>query len=178
MEIKRAQAQAMKDAMPVIRDVANKFYDMTGRQYGFFEEYKMDDADVALVVIGSSAGTGKEAVDRLRSEGQKVGLIKLRVFRPFPRIPLAEAMCKVKAVAIMDKAEGFSNSGGPLFNEARNSLYDLPDKPYAVNYIYGLGGRDITVEDFYDIYRDLYVICENDDPGDVYRYVGVRDSRY
>ena len=178
MEIKRAQAQAMKDAMPVIRDVANKFYDMAGRQYGFFEEYKMDDADVALVVIGSSAGTGKEAVDRLRSEGQKVGLIKLRVFRPFPRIPLAEAMCKVKAVAIMDKAEGFSNSGGPLFNEARNSLYDLPDKPYAVNYIYGLGGRDITVEDFYDIYRDLYVICENDDPGDVYRYVGVRDSRY
>ena len=178
MEIKRAQAQAMKDAMPVIRDVANKFYDMTGRQYGFFEEYKMDDADVALVVIGSSAGTGKEAVDRLRSEGQKVGLVKLRVFRPFPRIPLAEAMCKVKAVAIMDKAEGFSNSGGPLFNEARNSLYDLPDKPYAVNYIYGLGGRDITVEDFYDTYRDLYVICENDDPGDVYRYVGVRDSRY
>lgn len=178
MEVKRAQAQAMKDAMPVIRDVAKKFYDMTGRKYGFFEEYQMDDADVALVVIGSSAGTGKEAVDRLRSEGQKVGLIKLRVFRPFPRIPLAEAMCKVKAVAIMDKAEGFSNSGGPLFNEARNSLYDLDDKPYAVNYIYGLGGRDITVEDFYDIYRDLYVICENDDPGDVYRYVGVRDSRY
>lgn len=124
MEIKRQQAQAMKDAMPVIRDVAEKFEEMTGRSYGFFEEYRMDDAEVALVVIGSSAGTGKEAVDRLRAEGKKVGLIKLRVFRPFPRIPLAEAMCKVKAVAIMDKAESFSNSGGPLFNEARNSLYD------------------------------------------------------
>ena len=133
MEIKRAQAQAMKDAMPVIRDVAEKFEDMTGRKYGFFEEYMMDDAEVALVVIGSSAGTGKEAVDRLRAEGKKVGLIKLRVFRPFPRIPLAEAMCKVKAVAIMDKAESFSNSGGPLFNEARNSLNDLPNAPYAVN---------------------------------------------
>ncbi|MGI6722150.1 MAG: pyruvate ferredoxin oxidoreductase [Anaerovoracaceae bacterium] len=178
MEIKRSQAQAMKDAMPVIRDVAKKFEKMTGRSYGFFEEYKMDDADIALVLIGSSAGTGKEAVDRLREEGKKVGLIKLRVFRPFPRIPLAEAMCKVKAVAIMDKAESFSNSGGPLFNEARNSLYDLPDKPYAINYIYGLGGRDITVEDFYNIYQDLYVICDNDDPGDVYRYIGVRDSRY
>lgn len=177
MEIKRAQAQAMKDAMPVIRDVAEKFEDMTGRKYGFFEEYMMDDAEVALVVIGSSAGTGKEAVDRLRAEGKKVGLIKLRVFRPFPRIPLAEAMCKVKAVAIMDKAESFSNSGGPLFNEARNSLYDLDNAPYAVNYIYGLGGRDIRVEDFYDIYQDLYVIYDNDDPGDVYRYIGVRDER-
>ena len=178
MEIKRQQAQAMKDAMPVIRDVAEKFEEMTGRSYVFFEEYRMDDAEVALVVIGSSAGTGKDAVDRLRVEGKKVGLIKLRVFRPFPRIPLAEAMCKVKAVAIMDKAESFSNSGGPLFNEARNSLYDLEDKPYAVNYIYGLGGRDITVEDFYDIYQDLFVIYDNDDPGDVYRYIGVRDSRF
>ena len=138
----------------------------------------MDDAEVALVVIGSSAGTGKEAVDRLRAEGKKVGLIKLRVFRPFPRVPLAEAMCKVKAVAIMDKAESFSNSGGPLFNEARNSLYDLPNKPYAINYIYGLGGRDITVEDYYEIYKDLFIINETDDPGDVYRYIGVRDSRY
>lgn len=178
MEIKRQQAQAMKDSMPVIIDVAKRFEEMTGRSYGFFEEYLMDDAEVALVIIGSSAGTGKEAVDRLRAEGKKVGLIKLRVFRPFPRIPLAEAMCKVKAVAIMDKAESFSNSGGPLFNEARNSLYDLPNKPYAVNYIYGLGGRDITVEDFYDIYQDLFVIYDNDDPGDVYRYIGVRDSRF
>lgn len=178
MEFKRAQAQAMKDAMPVIMDVAERFERMTGRKYGFFEEYMMDDAEVAIVVIGSSAGTGKEAVDRLRSEGKKVGLIKLRVFRPFPRIPLAEAMCKVKAVAIMDKAESFSNSGGPLFNEARNSLYDLENKPYAINYIYGLGGRDITVEDYYEIFQDLFVIYDNDDPGDVYRYIGVRDSRF
>lgn len=178
MEFKRQQAQAMKDAMPVIMDVAERFERMTGRQYGFFEEYMMDDAEVALVAIGSSAGTGKEAVNRLRSEGKKVGLIKLRVFRPFPRIPLAEAMCKVKAVAIMDKAESFSNSGGPLFNEARSSLYDLRDKPYCINYIYGLGGRDIRVEDFYDIFQDLFVIAENDDPGDVYRYIGVRDSRF
>ena len=178
MEFKRQQAQAMKDVMPVIMDVAECFERMIGRQYGFFEEYMMDDAEVALVAIGSSAGTGKEAVDRLRSEGKKVGLIKLRVFRPFPRIPLAEAMCKVKAVAIMDKAESFSNSGGPLFNEARSSLYDLRDKPYCINYIYGLGGRDIRVEDFYDIFQDLFVIAENDDPGDVYRYIGVRDSRF
>ena len=178
MEVKRAQAQAMKDSMPVILEIGKAYEKLTGRKYRFFEEYMMDDADVALVVMGSSAGTGKEAVDRLRAEGRKVGLIKLRVFRPFPRRPLAAAMCKVKAVAIMDKAESFSNSGGPLFNEARSSLYDLPDKPYAVNYIYGLGGRDIRVEDYYDIYQDLYDIIDEDDPGDVYRYVGVRDSRY
>ena len=178
MEAKRAQAQSMKDSMAVIMDVANEFKELTGRDYGFFEEYMMGDAEVALVVIGSSAGTGKEAVDRLRGEGKKVGLIKLRVFRPFPRKPLAYAMCKVKAVAVMDKAESFSNSGGPLFNEARSSLYDLPNKPFVINYIYGLGGRDITVEDFYEIYQDLFVIYRTDDPEDVYRYIGVRDSRY
>ena len=87
-------------------------------------------------------------------------------------------MLKVKAVAIMDKAESFSNSGGPLFSEARSSLYDLPNKPYCINYIYGLGGRDITVEDYYEIFNDLFIIHDTDDPGDIYRYVGVRDSRY
>ena len=178
MEVKRQQAQAMKDSMPVILEVAEKFEKMTGRSYGFFEEYRMEDAEVAVVVIGSSAGTGKEAVDRMREEGLNVGLIKLRVFRPFPREMLAQAMCRVKAVAIMDKAESFSNSGGPLFNEARSALYDLPDRPYAINYIYGLGGRDITVEDFREIYGDLFIIAEEEDPGDVYRYIGVRDSRY
>lgn len=178
MEVKRQQAQAMKDSMPVILEVAEKFRQMTGRSYGFFEEYMMEDAEVAVVVIGSSAGTGKEAVNRLRAEGRKVGLIKLRVFRPFPRIPLAEAMCRVRAVAVMDKAESFSNSGGPLFNESRSALYDLPGRPYAINYIYGLGGRDITVDDFYEIYRDLFIIADTNDPGDVYRYIGVRDSRY
>ena len=178
MEVKRAQAQAMKDSMPVILEIAEKYEKLTGRSYGFFEEYRMDDAEVAVVVIGSSAGTGKEAVDRMRREGKKVGLIKLRVFRPFPRELLAQAMCRVKAVAIMDKAESFSNSGGPLFNEARSALYDLPGRPYAINYIYGLGGRDITVEDFYEIYGDLFIIARDNDPGDVYRYIGVRDSRY
>lgn len=178
MEVKREQAQAMKDAMPVILEVGKKFEAISGRPYKFFEEYMMDDAEVALVVMGSSAGTGKEAVDRLRAEGKKVGLIKLRVFRPFPRRPLAASMCKVKAVAIMDKAESFSNSGGPMFSEARSALYDLPERPYCINYIYGLGGRDIRVEDFYDIYNDLFEIVEQDDPGDVYRYLGVRDSRY
>ena len=178
MEVKRQQAQAMKDSMPVILEIAEKFEKMTGRSYAFFEEYCMEDAEVAVVVIGSSAGTGKEAVDRMRDEGRKVGLIKLRVFRPFPREMLAQAMCRVKAVAIMDKAESFSNSGGPLFNEARSALYDLADRPYAINYIYGLGGRDITVEDFREIYGDLFIIADENDPGDVYRYIGVRDSRY
>lgn len=178
MEIKRKQAQAMKDSMPIIEEVAEQFAELSGRNYSFFEEYMMDDAEVALLIIGSSAGTAKAAVDMLREEGKKVGLIKLRVFRPFPRESLAEAMCKVRAVAVMDKAESFSNSGGPLFSEARSSLYDLPHKPYAINYIYGLGGRDITVDNFREIYEDLFVIYDSNDPGDVYRYMGVRDSRY
>ncbi|MBK5253122.1 MAG: pyruvate ferredoxin oxidoreductase [Peptostreptococcaceae bacterium] len=178
MEIKRKQAESMKASMPIITEVADKYAKLSGRQYSFFEEYMMDDADIALLIIGSSAGTAKATVNLLRSEGKKVGLIKLRVFRPFPRESLAKAMCKVKAVAIMDKAESFSNSGGPLFSEARSSLYDLPNKPYAINYIYGLGGRDITVEHFCEIYNDLFAIIDSNDPGDVYRYIGVRDSRF
>ena len=134
----------------------------------------MDDAEVALVVIGSSAGTGKEAVDRLRAEGKKVGLIKLRVFRPFPRVPLAEAMCKVKAVAIMDKAESFSANGGPLFSEVRGALYDLEHRPRTVGYVYGLGGRDITPEHFKDIYARLTDIANGGELGPVYTHLGQR----
>ena len=174
MEVKRSQAQAMKDAMPIIMDVAKRFKKLTGREYGFFEEYMMDDAEVALVVIGSSAGTGKEAVDRLRAEGKKVGLIKLRVFRPFPRVPLAEAMCKVKAVAIMDKAESFSANGGPLFSEVRGALYDLEHRPRTVGYVYGLGGRDITPEHFKDIYARLTDIANGGELGPVYTHLGQR----
>ena len=101
MEAKRQQAQAMKDAMPIIMDVAKRYEKLTGRKYGFFEEYMMDDAEVALVGHRLQCRDRQGSVDRLRAEGKKVGLIKLRVFRPFPRVPLAEAMCKVKAVAIM-----------------------------------------------------------------------------
>ncbi len=175
MEIKKGQAEAMKNAKKRILEVGEAYGKISGRSYGFFEEYRMEDAEAAVVVIGSSAGTGKDAVDMLREEGKKVGLIKLRVFRPFPMEELAEALSKVKAVAVMDKSEGFSGCGGPVFAETRSALYDLKERPMAVNYVYGLGGRDVTIETYEKIYGSLFEMIETGQVGEVYRHIGVRD---
>lgn len=175
MEIKKGQAEAMKAAGKRILEVAEAYEKVSGRKYGFFEEYRMEDAETAVVVIGSSAGTGKDAVDELRAQGRKVGLVKLRVFRPFPMKELAAALSKVKAVAVMDKSEGFSACGGPVFAETRSALYDLPERPLAVNYVYGLGGRDVTIGTFKTIYDALDQMVESGQTGEVYRHIGVRD---
>ena len=175
MEIKKAQAEAMKEAKAKILEVGKAFGEISGRSYGFFETYCMEDAAYAVVVIGSSAGTGKAAVDVLRAAGKKVGLIKLRVFRPFPMEELAQALSRVKAVAVMDKCEGFSACGGPVFAETRSALYDLENRPMAVNYVYGLGGRDVTIATFEEIFDDLFAMTETGEVGQVYRHIGVRD---
>lgn len=175
MEAKRAQAQAMIDAKEVILEVAAEFEKVTGRKYGFFEEYMMDDAEEAVVVIGSTAGTAKEAVNMMRKEGRKVGLIKLRVLRPFPMKELAAALSHVKAAAVLDKAESFSACGGPLFAEVRSALYDCGTRPLMVNYIYGLGGRDVMVEDIQYAFESLKEIAAAGKAGETYRYLGVRE---
>ena len=154
--------------------MAAEFEQFTGRKYGLFEEYQMEDAEVALVLIGSSAGTAKAAVDALREQGVKAGLIKLRVFRPFPAEELAQALSKVKALAIMDKAESFSDHGGPLFSEVRAALYDLEPRPRTVGYVYGLGGRDVTPEHFAGVYRRLLDIAAGGDLGPTYTHMGQR----
>ena len=176
MDFKMQQVEAMRQAKPVILEVAKRFEEMTGRSYGFFEEVEMADAEAALVIIGSSAGTAKAAVDQMRKEGKKVGLIKLRVFRPFPMEELAAALSKVGAVAVMDKAEGFSNAGGPLFADVRSALYDLENRPKTINYVYGLGGRDIKTTDFEAIYEELFRILETGITGPVYRHIGQREE--
>ena len=176
MEHKKQQAEAMKNAKPVILEVAKRFEAMSGRSYGFFEAVAMEDAEVALVIIGSSAGTAKETVRQMRKDGKKVGLVKIRVFRPFPMEELAEALSGVKAIAVMDKAESFSACGGPLFAEVRSALYDLEARPKAINYVYGLGGRDICVEDFAMIYDQLFEIAKTGNLGEVYRHIGQREQ--
>ena len=175
MEVKRAQAQAMKEAGSAILEVAEKFEAMTGRHYGFIEEYRMEDAETAVVVIGSSAGTAKACVDQLREEGRKVGLVKIRVFRPFPARELVKALSRVKAVAVMDKAESFNGCSGPLFAEVRSAMYDMEDRPLAVDYIYGLGGRDVTVDHFRQVFAALDEDVTAGKTDEVYRYICVRD---
>ena len=176
METKRGQREAMKNARQVILETAEKFEKMTGRRYGFFEEYRMEDAEYVIVLIGSAAGTCKAAVDRIReATGKKVGLLKIRVFRPFPEEELAEVLKDKKAVAVLDRSEMFSATGGPLGTEVRSALYGAKAQAEVVNYFYGLGGRDITVGDFEEVYRKLEELAKTHVVKDMYAYIGLRE---
>ena len=175
MEAKRAQAEGMKNVNKVVLDVAKEFAAMSGREYGLFEEYRMEDAETAVVMIGSAAGTTKDAVDKLREQGEKVGLIKIRLYRPFPADELAKALENVKAVAIMDRAEGYTNHGGPLGSDVMSALFRARSQALALNYVYGLGGRDVRVEDMEGVFETLKQIAETGDAGETYRYMGLRE---
>lgn len=175
MEAKRNQAEGMKNAGRVVLEVAKEFAQISGREYGLFEEYCMEDAERAVVIIGSAAGTTKDAIDRLRAQGEKVGMVKIRLYRPFPAEEIAGALKNVKAVAIMDRAEGYTNHGGPLGADVMAALYRARANTFAVNYVYGLGGRDVRVEDVESIYADLKQVIEDGDAGETYRYLGIRE---
>ena len=174
MEHKVQEALAMKAAKARIIEVAAEFEKISGRHYGLIEEYCMEDAELALVLIGSSAGTAKAAIYNLRKNGVKAGLEKIRVFRPFPGEELAKALAKTKAVAIMDKSEGFSANGGPVFAETRSALYDLKERPQLINLVYGLGGRDFKIEDVEKVFARLEDIVASGETGPVYSHMGQR----
>jgi pyruvate ferredoxin oxidoreductase alpha subunit len=174
-EHKREQAQGMINAKKVILDIAKEFEKLSGRKYAYFEEYKLKDAEVAIVIINSTAGTAKTVVDSLREKGVKAGLLKIRVFRPFPEEEIAEALKHIKALAVMDKAEGFSAAGGPLGADIKSALYGRAEGIKVVNFIYGLGGRDVKADDIEKVYNDLLFILKTDKVGETYRYVGVRE---
>ncbi len=175
LEHKRLQAQAMVNAKDVILEVAADFEKMSGRKYGLFEEYRLDDAEYALVIINSAAGTAKDAIDTLREQGKKVGLLKIRVFRPFPGEEIAKALKNVKVVAVMDRAEGFSAVGGPVFAEVRSALYGIENAPKVVNYIYGLGGRDTRVQDIEKVFEEISGTEKVSEVAPLYRYLAVRE---
>ncbi len=174
METKMAQNTAMNNAKKVILEVGKEYGALSGREYGFFEEYRLDDADYALVIIGSAAGATKDAIDLLREQGMKVGLLKLRVFRPFPDEEIANALKHCKTVAIMDRSECFRGKGGPLGAEVKAALYDYAKDVKAFNLIYGLGGRDFTVADAKRIYEDLMAYDKDGQAFEEYRYIGLR----
>ena len=155
MEMKVAQANAMSRARGVALEVAADFERAFGRRYGLFEEYRMEGAELALLVMSSAAGTAKVAVDSMRERGVRAGLVKLRVFRPFPAAELAAALKGVKALAVMDRSEGYSGNGGPLGAEARMALYGRADGIKAINIVFGLGGRDARVDDFEAVFEEL-----------------------
>ena len=175
MEAKRAQLQGLLNAKDVIKAVGKEFGEISGREYGFFEEYRLDDAEFAIVMIGSAAGTAKDTIDMLREKGIKAGLLKIRMFRPFPAEEIAEALKHVKVIACMDRTESYNGCCGPIGAEVKNGLYNANINIPLVNYVYGLGGRDVTVESLTTVFEDLIKIDETGELGDTYRYLSVRE---
>jgi pyruvate ferredoxin oxidoreductase alpha subunit len=173
-EHKAQQAEAMKKAKDVILEVSKEFEQWTGRSYGLFEEYKLDDAEIAIVCMNSTAGTTKFVVDKLRSQGVKAGLLKIRVFRPFPAEEIAKALSHVKAVAVLDKADSLNAAGGALFTDVTSGMYTNKCNVPVVNYVYGIGGRDTKSDDIESVYKDLEEIVKTGEINNPYRYLGLR----
>ena len=173
-EHKVQQAEAMKNAKKVIEEVAKDFEKMTGRKYSFFEEYKLDDAEIAIVCMNSTAGTTKFVVDNLRKQGIKAGLLKIRVFRPFPAEEVANALSHLKAVAVLDKADSLNAAGGALFEDVVSGMYVNKSQVPVVNYIYGIGGRDTTADQLESVFNDLTEIAKTGSINNPYRYLGLK----
>ena len=173
-EHKYQQAEAMRNAKKVILEVANEFEKLTGRKYGLFEEYKTQDADMILVCMNSTAGTTKVVVDELRERGIKAGLLKIRVYRPFPVEEVAKALSNAKAIAILDKADSLNGAGGALFQDVTSAMYVNNIHVPAVNYIYGIGGRDTTTKHIEQVFEDLSEIIKTNTVTNPYRYLGLK----
>ncbi len=174
-EHKRQQIEAIKKVSGVVRQVSQEFAELTGRHYDLFEEYRLDDAEVALIAIGSTAGTAKAAIDNLREQGIKVGLLKIRLYRPFPAKEIVEALKGVKTIGVMDRAESYSNTGGPLYADIRAAMYDVGGTAQVMNIVYGIGGRDMTVRDLENLITQLQKVTETGEIEERIIHYGVRD---
>lgn len=173
-EFKKAQREAIERSRKVITDVAAEYSELSGRPFGMVETWGMEDADVAIVVIGSTAGNARHVARQMRADGVKVGILKVRCFRPFPFAEIAEALAGVKAVAVLDRAESFGAEGGPLFLEVRSALYDVSERVPVVNYIYGLGGSDVRLELIENVIKDLTDIAAGNEAPAGLVYLGSR----
>jgi pyruvate ferredoxin oxidoreductase alpha subunit len=174
-EHKRQQVEAMKNALPVILGVAEEYKKLTGRGSGYFETYRLDDAEIGMFIMGSAAGTAKEVVDELRATGIKAGLLKLRIFRPFPYQEVTAALQNLKVLAIMDRAESFGAMGGPAFNEIRSALLSLKKPPLTFNYVYGLGGREPSLAEIHKAFARGHEVLTAGKAEVLHDYLQVRE---
>lgn len=176
-EFKRQQEEAMRNALEVIPRVHEEYAQLSDRRYGdgLLDQYALEDAEVAIVCLGSTAGTVKTVVDELRAEGVKAGLLRIRTYRPFPAEAIVKALGKVEAVAVMERSMSFGGGGGAVFHEVRNALYDAAARPFVVDYVHGLGGRDTNPSQIRRVYDDLQEIIHAKRVDDLVRFVGLRE---
>ena len=174
-EHRKQIADAMRESKSVIEEVSEEFYKISGRKYELYEKYMMDDAEVAICLLNSTAGTAKYVVDELRAKGIKAGVLKPRAFRPLPYKELANEFKNLKALAIMDKSDSLNGYTAPLYTEITSAMFTERVIVPTVNYVYGLGGRDVTPADIEKVFSDLEVISKDGKVENVDRYLGVRE---
>jgi pyruvate ferredoxin oxidoreductase alpha subunit len=173
-EHKRQQVEGMHHAPAVISEVGRLYGQLSGRSYDLLEQYELADAELVVIALGSTCGTAKAVVDDLRAEGIGAGLLKIRSFRPFPEAEIAAALGRAKAVAVLDRSISFGAPGGPVHKEIKAALYGSGASAGLVNYIYGLGGRDISTEEIAKVFDDLKTVATAGTPSDTVRFVGLR----
>jgi pyruvate ferredoxin oxidoreductase alpha subunit len=171
-EHKRQQVEAMELAPDVIKKVGEEYGRLTGRKYQMIHPYEIEDAEIGVLVLGSTAGTARVAVRAMREKGVKVGLVKLRVFRPFPKDEIKKALKGMKAVAIMDRSDSFGAFGGPVFSEVRSAM--MGEDTEIINYIYGLGGRDIRQDQIEQVITETATLAKTGKVKQYVNYLGVR----
>jgi pyruvate ferredoxin oxidoreductase alpha subunit len=174
-EHKFQQVEAMEQALKVIPIVESEYAEISGRRYDLVEPYRMEDAEVALLGLGSTMGTVRYVVDQLRAEGVKAGMIKMRVFRPFPEEALMEALGDCPVLGVLDKAVSFGAPGSPLYSDVKTVFYGETDAPHIVDFVYGLGGRDANPMLLRGIYDAMLDVHRTGKMTDKVNYVGVRE---
>jgi pyruvate ferredoxin oxidoreductase alpha subunit len=178
-EFKRQQTEALSKVPQVVREIGKEYGELSGRYYDLFSAYELDDAEVAIVVLASTAGTARVVVRKLRQEGIKVGLLKPRLYRPFPGKELVEALKHVKVIGVMDRSIAFGSieGCGPLFLDLCASFYTCGNGkgPQIVDYIFGLGGRDILPEQIEGMVKELLRIAETGKVPYRVGYLGLRE---
>ncbi len=174
MEFRKAQDDVESKVSRVVLETAKDFEKISGRKYGLFETYRLDDAEIGMVILNSAAGTSKDTIDEFRNRGIKAGLLKPRLYRPFPYEEIGEALKHLKAVCVLDRADAFGGSYGPVFIDIATSLYPYKEKPILINKIYGLGGRDYLPEHAEHVLSELAEIAKTGKVDTVKEYIGVR----
>ncbi len=174
MEFRKAQDDVESKVSRIVLEAAKDFEKISGRKYGLFETYRLDDAEIGMVILNSAAGTSKDTIDEFRKRGIKAGLLKPRLYRPFPYEEIGEALKHLKAVCVLDRADAFGGSYGPVFIDIATSLYPYKEKPILINKIYGLGGRDYLPEHAEHVLSELAEIAKTGKVDTVKEYIGVR----
>ncbi len=173
-ETKKQQADSMAESLKTINMISKEFEILSGRRQPIVDTYKIEDAEIAIMVLSSTAGTVRYVIDELRSESIKAGLIKPRIFRPFPSKEIVRNIKCLKALAVLDRSESYSGNGGPLYIETRAILYESKIRPKILNYIYGLGGRDIGTRDISKVFYELMGVAKSKKSRNRINYLGVR----